>query len=132
MLFNNELSSLQQKTAGSSAGVRRRLKILKALEVENGQTIIDIGCGGEHLIKELAMSVGPNDKIYGLDPSKAQLASTRKRCPNFDNVEFLCCSAVNSKLPDTCLNSATSTQTLEYIKDVYSALSELTRLLKGG
>ena len=130
MLFSNELSALQQNMAASSAGIHRRLEILRALGVETGHTILDIGCGGGHLLEELAMAVGQSGRVLGLDPSESQLASATKRCTNFNNVELLCCPAEDTNLADNFLDSATSTQTLEYIKDVDAALHELVRLLK--
>ena len=46
MKFNRELSIIQQKMAATSAGVNRRQAVLQALNLEAGQTILDVGCGG--------------------------------------------------------------------------------------
>ena len=80
MLFNTKGSKLQQRMAASSAGSHRRQEVLRSLEVQTGQTILDIGCGGGHLLEDLALAVGENGKIYGLDPSEAQLETARDRC----------------------------------------------------
>ena len=130
MHFNSDLSTLQQKMAASSAGVNRRQEILTALSVETGQSILDIGCGGGHLIEDLALAVGPRGKALGLDPSESQLTGANKRCVNLSNVELLCRPAEDTKLSNNSLDSATSTQTLEYIKDVDMALCELARVIK--
>ena len=130
MHFNSDLSTLQQKMAASSAGVNRRQEILTALSVETGQSILDIGCGGGHLIEDLALAVGPRGKALGLDPSESQLTGANKRCVNLSNVELLCRPAEDTQLSNNSLDSATSTQTLEYIEDVDMALCELARVIK--
>ena len=130
MLFNSEGSKLQQRMAASSAGVHRRQEILHSLEVRGGQTILDIGCGGGHLLENLSLAVGESGKVYGLDPSKAQLDAARDRCSSFNNIEFLCHPANKTTLKENVLDLATSTQTLEYIEDVESSLIEIARVLK--
>ena len=37
--------------------------------------IIDIGCGGGHLLELLAKALGPAGAVYGVDPSEEQIAS---------------------------------------------------------
>lgn len=130
MLFNTKGSKLQQRMAASSAGVQRRQEILQSLEVIKGQTILDVGCGAGHLLENLALAVGETGKVYGLDPSEAQLEAANDRCSNLSNVELLCRSAHKNSLTDNVIDLATSTQTLEYIEDVDSALLEIARVLK--
>ena len=130
MLFNTKSSKLQQRMAASSAGVHRRQEVLRSLQVQTGQTILDIGCGGGHLLEDLALAVGENGKVYGLDPSKAQLETASDRCSRFNNVELLYHPANKTTLADNVLDRATSTQTLEYIQDVDSVLIEIARVLK--
>ena len=130
MLFNSNGSKLQQRMAASSAGINRRQEILQSLEVLKGQTVLDVGCGGGHLLEDLALAVGETGKVYGLDSSKAQLQAAHDRCANLNNVELLCKPANETKLANNVLDLATSTQTLEYIKDVDSTLIEIARVLK--
>ncbi|MDG2474919.1 MAG: methyltransferase domain-containing protein [Paracoccaceae bacterium] len=130
MIFNNELSTIQQKMAASAAGVERRLEILKALNLVTGQTVLDIGCGGGHLLEDLALAVGEKGKIFGLDPSETQIEAAIKRCNKLNNVKLLQLPANETGLKDNSVDIATSTQTLEYIKDVDDALIEIARVIK--
>ena len=59
-------------------------------QIQAGNTIIDVGCGAGHLLTHLAKAVGDSGTIYGLDPSKAQLDQARKRCSEFENINFYC------------------------------------------
>ena len=58
MKFDNETSIIQQKIANGYAGVSRRLAIVNALNLETNETVIDIGCGGGHLVQEISLSIG--------------------------------------------------------------------------
>ena len=130
MKFDNETSIIQQKIANGYAGISRRLAIMKALDLKIGENVIDIGCGGGHLVEEIALGVGINGKSIGIDPSQDQLNTANARCKNLNNVELICCSANEIKLKDNFCDTITATQTLEYIQDIDSSLEELRRISK--
>ena len=46
MEFKNEIGLIQRRMAASIAGTSRRLEILNALNIQSGQHVLDIGCGG--------------------------------------------------------------------------------------
>ena len=48
MKFDKDISLIQQKMSETSIGIARRQNILKELNIEGGQTIIDVGCGGSN------------------------------------------------------------------------------------
>ena len=54
MEFASDLGKLQRLMASSSAGISRRQAILETLSINAGDQIIDVGCGGGHLLKHLA------------------------------------------------------------------------------
>ena len=62
MKFDNETSIIQQKIANSYAGVSRRLAIMNSLDLEIGNNVIDVGCGGGHLVEEISLGVGERGK----------------------------------------------------------------------
>ena len=130
--FDSDLGKLQRLMAESIAGTTRRNAILSELQIQSGDTIIDVGCGAGHLLTHLAKAVGSNGTIYGLDPSKAQVDQANLRCAEFENIKLIERNADNSQLQSDCCHSATSTQALEYIPDVDPALDEITRILKPG
>ena len=130
MKFDNETSIIQQKIANGYAGVSRRLAIMNSLDLEIGHKVIDIGCGGGHLVQEISLSVGKNGKSIGIDPSKDQLDAANNRCENLKNIELICCSADDIKIENNFCDRVTSTQTLEYIEDVDTSLNELKRISK--
>ncbi len=58
MQFDDKIGSIQQILTATIVGVIRRQVILKELNLQKNQTIVDIGCGGGHLVKDISMSVG--------------------------------------------------------------------------
>ena len=46
MKFDKDISLIQQKISETSIGIARRQNILKELNIEGGQTIIDVGWAG--------------------------------------------------------------------------------------
>ena len=132
MEFASDLGKLQRLMASSSAGISRQQAILETLFINAGDQIIDIGCGGGHLLEHLAKAVGKRGHIYGLDPSADQIAKARDRCSKFENVTLLNSYANDINIEQNSCNSVTSTQAFEYIKDVDAALCEATRVLVPG
>ena len=55
----NDMSQLQRRISETSVGVQRREAVLKELSPELGQFILEIGCGGGQLLKEVGLRVGP-------------------------------------------------------------------------
>ena len=49
----NDMSQLQRRISETSVGVQRREAVLKELSPELGQVILEIGCGGGQLLKEV-------------------------------------------------------------------------------
>jgi SAM-dependent methyltransferase len=81
---------------------RQRLRILSRvlyastaalfdrLEVGEGMTCLDVGCGGGDVTRELAGCVGPGGKVVGvdIDATKLDLARTEADAHDMLNVEF--------------------------------------------
>ena len=130
MEFKNEIGLIQRRMAASIAGTSRRLEILNALDIESGQYVLDIGCGGGHLLEEIAKAVGPEGKAYGLDTSEDQLNQARKRCSLYKNVFTIKGYANQINLENNSCDSICSVQTFEYIENVDESIKELTRILK--
>ena len=130
MEFSNEMGKLQRAMAASSAGISRRQAMMNGLNLASGDSVLDIGCGGGHLLEEMAKSVGPTGRVFGLDPSADQIAQARERCSAHTNVELLESFANAIAINDNACDAIASTQTLEYIDNVDETLAEITRILK--
>ena len=58
MEFSSDIGAVQRRMAQTQEGVGRRKATFEALNLSAGQHILDLGCGGGHLLKDLALSVG--------------------------------------------------------------------------
>ena len=130
MQFDNKIGSVQQIITATNIGVLRRQAILRELNLKKNQTIIDIGCGGGHLVEEIAMCVGASGKAIGVDPSEFQINTAKERCKHLSNVDFLCSAANDIDIEINSCDAVTFTKTLEYIDNVDEALHAAKRLQK--
>ena len=128
MQFDDKIGSIQQILTATNVGILRRQVILKELNLKKDQTIIDIGCGGGHLVEEISMSIEASGSAIGVDPSEFQIKTAKERCKNLPNVQFLCSNANDINIDQSSCDAVTFTQTLEYIDDVDEALFEAKKL----
>lgn len=132
MEFSGDMALWQRKIAESHQGHERRMAVFDALAVESEQVILDLGCGGGHLVRELALAVGSNGRVVGLDASAGQIESAVALCSDLPAAELIEGDATNMVFDDSTFDSLACIQTLEYIPDVDRALAEGRRVLKPG
>ena len=132
MEFGGNAAFLQRKIAETLDGDARRMAVYEALAIETGQAILDLGCGGGHLIREVAMAVGDSGRAVGLDASVEQLGAAGTLCDGLAAVELIEGDATNMAFEDGTFDGLASIQMLEYIADIDCALAEARRVLKLG
>ena len=79
MDFGGDTGYLQRKIAETLEGEARRMAVFDALAIETGQAILDLGCGGGHLVREIALAVGDSGRAVGLDAEQAFASVSAKR-----------------------------------------------------
>ncbi|MCL4460027.1 MAG: class I SAM-dependent methyltransferase [Chloroflexi bacterium] len=92
--------------------------------------VLDVGCGGGHLLEMLAQQAGRKpETLYGLDYSKEAVKQAKKRIPgahlaqgNIHHLDF----------PDNYFNLVIACETLEHVTDPAAVLQESYRVLKPG
>ena len=100
---------------------------LSRLELEPGESLLDVGCGTGVLLEALSISV-PNANLSGADPSPEMLKMARKR---LDEAILLEQSYAES-LPfsDASFDVVVSTNALHYFRNPLGALEEMARVLR--
>jgi ubiquinone/menaquinone biosynthesis C-methylase UbiE len=132
MDFSGDFGLWQRKVAEGPEGMARRMAVFEALAVESGQAILDLGCGGGHLVREIALAVGAGGRAVGFDVSADQLAAARGVCDGLPAAELVEGDATEMAFADGTFDGLAAIQTLEYIPDVDRALAEARRVLKPG
>ena len=92
--------------------------------------MLDIGCGGGHLVQDFPLAVGPSGKAYGIDPGVSQVQSAQERCTHLFNADIFCGGAEEMDPPSGSCHAISFIQTLEFIKETDPMLSEIRQLLK--
>ncbi len=132
MDFGDDIGLWQRKIAEGLEGTSRRLAVFEALAINSGQAVLDLGCGGGHLVRDFALAVGGNGRAVGLDASTAQLELANALCSGLSAVELIEGDATNMPFDDGTFDSLASIQVFEYIPDVDDAIAEARRVLKSG
>ena len=132
MKFEGEAGLAQREIANAPEGKARRDAVFNALNVRPNQSVLDIGCGPGQLTKSFAIEVGQKGRSIGLDISEDQLKSARELCNNIAGAEIIQGDATELSYDDNTFDAISSIQTLEYIENVDTALSEINRVLRPG
>jgi arsenite methyltransferase len=104
------------------------------IELEQGQTVLDLGSGGGIDVLLSARRVGPTGKVYGLDMTDEMLALAREnqQKAGATNVEFLKGEIEQIPLPDNSVDVIISNCVINLSADKGQVLREAFRVLKPG
>jgi arsenite methyltransferase len=104
------------------------------IDLEPGETVLDLGSGGGIDVLLSAKRVGPTGKAYGLDMTDDMLALAREnqRQAGIANVEFLKGEIENIPLPDNSVDVIISNCVINLSADKDRVLREAFRVLKPG
>ena len=112
--------------------VEQRKQILQAFEPQPGDRVLDIGTGPGFLACDIGEVVGSSGWVCGIDISEPLLATAKIHCAHQPWVEFRSADANKLPFPDGHFDVVVTTQVLEYLPDVNSALNEIYRVLRIG
>ena len=104
------------------------------IDLQPGQTVLDLGSGGGIDVLLSAKRVGPGGKVYGLDMTDDMLALAREnqRKAGATNVEFLKGTIESIPLPDQSVDVIISNCVINLSVDKDAVLREAFRVLKPG
>jgi arsenite methyltransferase len=104
------------------------------IELQPGQTVLDLGSGGGIDVLLSAKRVGPTGKVYGLDMTDDMLALAREnqQKAGATNVEFLKGTIEAIPLPDQSVDVIISNCVINLSTDKDAVLREAFRVLKPG
>ena len=104
------------------------------IDLQPGQTVLDLGSGGGIDVLLSAKRVGPTGKVYGLDMTDDMLALAleNQRKAGATNVEFLKGSIESIPLPDNSVDVVISNCVINLSADKDAVLREAFRVLKQG
>ena len=132
MEYVGDMAAVQRNLARSHDMCRRRSHVLAALAPVPGEEIREVGCGGGLLLRELGRAVAPVGSVLGVDLSVDQVAAATEACIDVANARIEVGSATALDVEDGRFDASVSTQVLEYVDDIDTALAELARATRAG
>jgi arsenite methyltransferase len=102
--------------------------------VNEGESVLDMGCGSGVDTIFAAKMTGPNGKVVGIDliPEMLQRAKENLTLANLDNVTYQEASSDKLSFPDENFDVVISNGVFNLVPDKAKALSEVFRVLKPG
>ena len=127
----NILRSLPEAVLDSFCGVGNPFSLG---EIRNGESVLDIGCGGGVDTMIAAMMTGPAGRAVGIDltPEMVDRAKQNLRLTELKNVSFQNSSAEDLPFRDQEFDVVISNGVFNLVPDKLKALLEVHRVLKPG
>ncbi len=128
---DSETATLPSEAVAVSLGCGNPTALI---DLQPGQTVLDLGSGGGIDVLLSAKRVGPTGKVYGLDMTDEMLALAREnqRTVGATNVEFLKGTIEAIPLPDQSVDVIISNCVINLSVDKDAVLREAFRVLKPG
>ena len=114
---------------------KHRTLALKRLNVTRGETVLEVGFGTGHCLKQMAEVVGKEGRVYGIDISSGMLAASRKRLGKaglWNRVALTCEDAMKMPYADNTFDAVFSSFALELFDspEIPTVLAEIRRVLR--
>jgi ubiquinone/menaquinone biosynthesis C-methylase UbiE len=134
--FYDKISSVYDLLAEHSEGPVRQAGLDK-LAPAAGERVLEIGYGTGHCLVQLAVAVGPEGKVFGIDLSEGMRARARERVEKehvIDRVELSCGDATRLPYPDGSMDAVFVSFTLELFDtpEIPQVLAGCKRVLRPG
>ena len=112
---------------------RYRKQAINALNLQPGNTVVDLGCGTGLNFSLLEEAIGSEGKIIGVDLTDTMLAQAQKRVEEngWSNVELVQCDAASYQFP-TGIDGIISTWVMNYIPEFDQVIQNGCQALSPG
>lgn len=110
------------------------LKLLNGIKYKKGIRAVDIGFGAGFPLTEIAMRLGAESKVFGIDPWEAAVDRAQKkiRFYGIQNIQIIRGVAENIPLENDSVDLIVSNNGLNNVSNLDQSLSECNRIMKSG
>src|SRR4051812_28297484 len=107
--------------------------ILALLDLQEGDAILDVGCGLGGAALALAQFVGAAGRVVGIDNSATMIAQAQAHAANYHlPLAYAVADAHHLPFPDASFNRCFCTAVFEIVDDPTEALREMIRVTRPG
>ena len=100
--------------------------------LQEGDRVLDAGCGPGGISELIARLVGPSGQVTGMDMSEERLARARQLNQHHAHARFHSGDVRRTGLPDQAFDYTWCQFVLQYLPERWEALAELTRVTRPG
>ena len=110
------------------------LKLLDYIDYKQAISALDIGYGSGFPLTEVAMRLGADSKVYGIDPWQEAISRTKKKLDYYgiSNTTLLEGYAECIPLADDSLDLIVSNNGINNVQNIDAVIKECARLMKSG
>lgn len=110
-----------------------KMRSFQYLDVEPGDSILEVGCGAGNDSLALAQMVGPAGRVVGIDAGEDMISEAKKRAENSNlPVEFFVQDACSLDFPDNTFDGCRADQVFQHVGDPRKGVSEVIRVARPG
>jgi ubiquinone/menaquinone biosynthesis C-methylase UbiE len=120
------------QVAATAPGRDYKGRLLAALGMRFGHTVVDVGCGPGTDLADLAAAVGVEGAVIGVDRDPGMAAEAGRRVADLARVEVRVGDAHALPLPDGSVDRARADRVLQHLAQPAQAVSELRRVVRPG
>lgn len=129
--WDTEAREWEEALQNDAEEMDNTVKVIPLFGLQEGEVVLDAGCGTGTLIPFLLKEVGRGGCVYGLDLSQEMLRIARQK--HYDgNVSFLKADVANIPLPSESIDRVICFRTFADIDDKQGALRQYFRVLRPG
>jgi ubiquinone/menaquinone biosynthesis C-methylase UbiE len=103
------------------------------LDVQEGDTILDVGCGNGDDVRTLAQRVGNTGRVVGVDKSESLIAEAKQRAAGQNlPVDYHVGDALSLDFADNSFDGCRAERVFAYLHNPRQALAEIIRVARPG
>ena len=120
-------------TSHAQHGQFYKRAMIDQLALQEGATILDVGCGTGQDTLDLARAVGPRGRVVGIDLSETMLLEARTRAAHEHlPVEYVLADATHLPFADASFDGCRASRVLGHLHEPEQALAEMVRVARPG
>ena len=103
------------------------------LAIQEGATLLDVGCGAGQDAQDLARAVGPHGRVVGVDSSETMLQEARTRAAQEQlPLEYVLADSTQLPFADASFDGCQASRVFEHLREPGQTLAEMVRVARPG